>query len=441
MSFNNGKVNDFLEKLQANLPKKRDASLMNQRKLPVTYLNFKNNLGRYQVLPCDSVITDFPYAVLNNTYEVNVKRRSKAADGSEVVNDAYIKLFHPDSDMYKMKDMTGRVVSSLTQSDLDLITQARGLFEELWEELDGRNNREEYVTSLLRKRNYTIFYGYCLNFWANDSRTPTKSNFSTLFVVTSKQFLPTVYANIEEKTAMEGGETGWLANIYNRQASGRDGFLVFSVTNDPSRVGYLVTSSHEFGRSKQLENVVIPEEDMELMVNPCTTFLGWQAPKGIEDENPMNARLFNPQLYREAVNFLSEQLAAVRTAKSLGTDIAEAIQNITNKTLAAQPVRGSQTNDPVLAGQQAKADFNPNVGANPQRVVENTTAETVFTSPAAAQLDPVSGMPVGNDKPASNPFGEPAQTGAPASGTTPFGGGSPFGGFGQPNFGSGGFGK
>lgn len=424
MSFNNnGKVSDFLERLQAQVPRKRETSLINQRQIQKVFCNFKGNFGRYQVLVTDSVVSDYPYCYLPNTYEVNVKRRSKSANGEEVVSDCWLRLFQPDS-AYIMKDMTGRVVSSLTTADVDLIAQARGLFDELWEELDARNSRDEHVTSLVRKRNYTIFNGYCLNYWANDSRTPTKQSFPALFVITAKNFLQTVQANIEEKSQMEGGDVSWISNVYNRNLSGRDGFLVFSVTADPSRPGYIITASHEFGRAKQLESVVIPEEDMALMSDPFLNFLGWQAPKNEEDVSPMNRRLFNPTVYKEAIAFLSEQLAAIRTAKALGTDIKDAIDSTMAKTLAAQPSRGAQTNDPVLAAQQPAGDFNPNVGADPQRIAENTTAETVFTSPSSATLDPITGKPVDSSTP-SNPFGSAPATGAPSA--SPFGG-SPFGG-------------
>lgn len=389
------------------------------------------NKLRYQILPFDSCITDYPFASLNDTYEVNVKRRSKATDGSELISDCWLRLYNPNSDAYKMKDMTGRVVSSLTQADLDLIAQARGLFEELWEEVDGRNNRDEYITSLIRKRNYTVFMGYCMNYWANDSRTPTKQNFASLFVVTSRNFLNVIQENINEKAQMEGGEMSWLANIYNRQLSGRDGFLVFSVTNDPNRVGYICTANHEWGRGKQLESVVVDEESAEMMVDPVASFIGWQAPKPVEGESPMNRRLFNPAVYKEAISVLSEAIQAIRTAKALGTDMKDAIDSTIAKTLAAQPVRGAgQTNDPILAAQQSPAEFSPNTGADPMRVAAQTTQENVTTSPSSAQLDPVTGMPVQQQAQPANPFSQPAQPQA-NPGANPFGG-SPFGGsFGQ----------
>lgn len=429
MSFDNNKVTDFLERLQSQVPKKRDENKINQRQLNKTYLNFKGNFGRYQILPFDSCVTDYPYASLNDTYEVNVKRRSKAADGEELINDCWLRLFNPNSDAYKMKDMTGRVVSSLTQADLDLIAQARGLFEQLWDEVDGRNNRDEYITSLIRKRNYTVFMGYCMNYWANDSRTPTKQNFASLFVVTSRNFLSVVQENINEKAQMEGGEMSWLANIYNRQLSGRDGFLVFSITNDPNRVGYVCTCNHEWGRSKQLESVVVDEESAELMVDPVASFLGWQAAKPVDGESPVNRRLFNPAVYKEAIQVLSEAIQAIRTAKALGTDLKDAVDSTIAKTLAAQPVRGvGQTNDPILAAQQTAAEFSPNTGANAERIVAQTTPENVTTSPSSATLDPITGMPVQPEGQQPNPFSQPANN--PTQGVAPFGGSSPFGGFG-----------
>lgn len=427
MSFNgNSNVTDFLSRLHSQVPKKRDFSQVNQRQIEKIFMSFRGAQGRYQCLPFNSVVTDYPFAVMNSTYEVNVRRRSKAADGTEIVNDAWIRLFHPDSDMYQTRDLTGRVVSSLTTADVELIAQARGLWEQVWAELDGDNTRDEMVTKLVRKKNYTIFFGYCLNYWANDSRTPTRSNFPALYVIPSKSFLPAVQSNIEEKTQMDGGDVSWISNVYNRNLTGRDGFLVFSVNKDPNRAGYLVTCSHEIGRAAQLQNVAISEEDAELMSNPCLSFLGWQAPKDADIQDPTTVKLFNPDMYREACTFLAEVLTGIRSAKAAGIDVKTAIDTAVATTLAAQPVRGAKTNDPVLAAQQPTGEFNPNVGADPTKVAANTTVQ----NPAAATLDPISGMPVGNNEPKSapaSPFGD--------GGTNPFGG-SPFGG----GFGAG-FGK
>ena len=331
-----------------------------------------------------------------------------------------------------MRDMSGRVVSSLTASDLELIKETRALFDELWEEVDGRNNREEWATKLVRKRNYTLFNAYVINFWNNDSRTPTRQNFPALFVCTAKQFVKCVQDNINDKSLMNDGDVAWLSSVYNRNLSGRDGFMMFSIAADPARPGYIVTVNHEWGRAKQLEAIVIPEEDAALMVDPIESFLGWQAPKNEDDTPAINRRLFNPAIYQEAKTFLAEQLSAIRMAKSAGTDVAEAIATTTAKALAAQPSTGfkTATNDPVLAAQNATPTYeNPNVGANPERVVANNTAP--FTTPAAAHLSPITGMPEADNTPNSNPFN---------GGGNPFGGGAQQGGFSKPNFGGNPFG-
>ena len=423
MSFN--KVDDFLEKLAMQAPKAKEEFVKKNRSLEKVYLNYPGNFGRYQILPMDSVVTDFPFQTLFNTREINIPRKNLAADGAENIYNAWIKLL-PHS-AYIMKDATGRQVSSLSAADEQLLNQAHLIFDQLCDELDMRNNRSEEVTNLVRKRNYTVFFGYCLNKWNTDSRTPDRQNFCGLFVSTAKGFISAVQDNITERTLMNNGDNSWVPLVYNRQLTGRDGFLMFSVAQNKLQAGYLVTASHEVGRAKNLEGVVISEEDAELMVDPIETFLGWQANR---DDNaaPGTKRLFNPALTQEAITFMSEQLAAIRMAKQTGMTIADAIHATNEKALANQnytTTTGQATNDPMLADMAAKTaqenTFSQTV--DPSKLANNNSP---FQTPPVSHIDPMTNAPKATSW-GGNSFGQPNPgTAEPQQNAAPF----------QPSFGS-----
>ncbi len=427
MSFN--RVDDFLEKLAMQAPKAKEEFKQKNRALEKIYLNYPGNFGRYQVLPMDSVITDFPFQTLFDTREINIPRKNITADGTENIYNAWIKLLPKNA--YIMKDSTGRLVSSLSAADEQLLGQAYLIFDQLFDELDVRNNREQAITDLIRKRNYTVFHGYCLNKWSADSnsRTPERQNFSALFVCTAKGFIDAVKENITERTLMNNGDSSWIPSVYNRQLSGRDGFFMFSISANKVSAGYTVTASHEFGRAKNLEGVNIPEEDAELMVDPIESFLGWQANRD-DSAVPGTKRLFNPSLIQEAINYMSEQLAAIRMAKKTGMSIEDAINNTNAQALSNQQyttTMGQATNDPMLAEMANRAQESSfSQASNPSRVVENNT--NPYQTPPAAHIDPMTNAP---EQPKMNPFGNSGGFGQQATESNPS--------F-QPSFGNGGFG-
>lgn len=413
----NNKVDDFLQKLAAKTPKAKEESANKNRKLEKIYLNFPGNFGRYQILPMDSVVLDFPFVTLFNTREINIPRKNMSADGAESVYDAWIKLLPKDA--YTMKDpSTGRVVSSLTAANEQLLNQAYMIFDQLFEELDARNNREPEITKLLRKRNYTIFHGYCINKWdLNDSRSPNRQNFCGLFVCTAKGFMNAIETSIEEKTLIDNDNT-WIPSVYNRQLSGRDGFLMFSIAPNKLQAGYSVTVSHEVGRAKSLEGYVISEEDAELMMDPVQSFLGWQANK--DEENPVQQkRLFNAKLIQEAITYMSQQLAAIRMAKETGLKIGEAISRTNAEVLATQVptnTMGETTNDPILAQMSGTMNNNPNFGNVSERVINNN--DQPFVTPPVAHIDPITSAPVdpgttSSPNPFNSGFGQETPSAAP----------------------------
>lgn len=388
------KVEDFLAKLAQRVPKAPgEMSSVKNRVLEKVYLNYPANLGRYQILPMDSILTDFPFVTLFGTREVCIPRRNMGADGKENVYNAWIRLL-PKSG-YQMKDATGRVVCSLTAEEEQLLYQAYNLFDMLFEETGAKENMN-ILQNLVRKRNYTIFHGYCLNRWSlNDSRTPVKQNFSALFVCTAKSFMNAVDDNIKDRNIMNNGDASWIPLVYNRNLSGRDGFLMFNITpNKSGQAGFSVTVSHETGRAKSMEGIEIPEEDAELMVDPVESLLGWQANK--DNTNPPGQkRLFNAALIKETINFMSQQLAAVRMSKANGMDIMEAIKNTNEEALRNQVptnTKGVTTNDAMLAS--LSGSVYQTGGMDSSRITENNTQP--FQTPPAAHIDPVTSAPMNN---------------------------------------------
>lgn len=412
----NNKIEDFLAKLAQKTPKVKDENAAGKnRKLEKVYLNYPGNLGRYQILPMDSVVTDFPFVTLFDTREINVPRKNISADGQISTYEAWIRLLPKEA--YQMKDDTGRIVSSLTASDEQLLNQAYSIFNQLYDELDPRNNRDnKSIINLLRKRNYTIFHGYCINKWGlSDIRNPERQNFSALFVCTAKGFMNAVDDNINEKILMENGSNEWLGNIYGRQQTNRDGYIMFSIAQNKVQAGYSVNVTHDYG--KRFDNVVISDEDAELMSDPVQSFLGWQAAK--DDVNVYGQkRLFNAPLIMEAIQFMSQQLAAVRMAKSTGIKVEDAIQRTNQEALANQAptnTMGETTNDPVLASMS-----NPGNGVRGNNIVANN--DNPFQTPPAGNFDPVTSSPVTHNDPVQ---------GGNFGGNQQAGGFSPSFGFGQ----------
>ena len=388
MSYNS--VNDFMAKL-TKMPN-ANKNFEKQRKLEKLYLNAPANFGRYQVLPLPSLITDYPFVDLPNTREINLPRKAKAADGTERSYTAWIKLLPVSA--YIVRDETGREVSSLTASDEKLLLQAYSVHEELWNELDVRNNAmDPEIGKLIRRKNYTIFHAYCVNKWTLDNvRTPERQNFSALFVLTSKKFNEALANDMAQFGIINSVGDDWLNQVYNRDLTGRQGFLLFTVQKDPIQPGFSFNASHAIGKEDYLKSISIPEEDMNLMGDPTETFLGWQAGKN-EGIPVGQKRLFNPELIQEAINFMTQQLAKIRMAKQSGGDIKAAIAATNEEALRNQESASGapRTNDPVLAQTMATSQVpNQNVAENPQTIIEKN--DDPFNSPAAAHFSPFGGV-------------------------------------------------
>lgn len=386
------KVDEFMARLsEQQAPMMKRAQKSNEKKLEKVALNFPGNFGRYQILPVDNVVTDYPYVTLFNTLEICIPRNYKNADGTEKVIPTWVKIIPKEG--FIMKDQTGRVVSSLTNEDEQLLYQTRMVWEELYKELDAKNN-QDICRDLIRRRNYTIFNGYCAQRWSegNTGRNPDRVKFGALFISTAKGFITQVDSDINDKKFEKGDDISWIESIYNRSLADRGGCIMMTIGKAAAGAGFDVKVNHFIG-ANGVKDIVIPEEDMELMQDPLETFLGWQAKREDDSVDPRNRRLFNASLMKEAMEFMSHKLAAIRTAKaaSNGMDIkaaiAQAIQMTNDSAVSAGVV--SNTNDPMLQTQNTPSS-QPNVA----NIQNNNTAP--FQSAPVFQASPVTGAPVGN---------------------------------------------
>ena len=394
-------VEYFMQQLAENTtPINRNVDFNSKnRSLEKISLNYEGNFGMYQILPFESVVQDIPFITLFDTKEICVPRMGKTADGTPNPYKTWIKLLPVTG--YKMKDSTGRIVSSLTAEEEDMLNSARTLFDQLYEELDIKNNLQ-YTKDIARKRNYTIFHAYCINKWeAGDTRTPIRSNFSGLFVCTAKGFQAAVEDSVNSKATMFGGDRQFLHEIYNRNLTGRTGFVLFTIGKNKNAAGYQVNINHECG-VKTISSITVPEEDVNLMKDPVANFLGWQAAKEDESVPAEQRRLFNKACIQDAINFMTRQLAAIRAAKQNSTDVNEAIK-ATNELVLNDLQSQPQTNDPMLQDQAAQGNT-----PNPDFIKQQNTQP--FQTPPAAKMSPI--------------------TGAPETSNTGFGSGNGFGGFG-----------
>ena len=386
-------------------------------------LNFQGNFGRYQIFPFNSPILDFPYVTLYKTREICIPRKAKLEDGTESEYMAWIKILPKEA--FQFKDSTGRVTSSLTQEDEEILSQVYTVYDQLYEELGGRDKALD-IRNLIRKRNYTIFNAYCLNFWdfsTEGNRAPRRQNFPGLFVTTARGFTDAINENISTSSLMMGGDMSGIYNsVYTDALSGRDGYLIFSISRSKTSSGYALSAQHEIGKAPYLQGITISQDDAELLKqNPVESFLGWQASKQDIELPVESRRLFNAPLMKETAEYMKNQLASIRMRKEQGMSLEEVIK-ITND-MALNGNKGEEapiTNDPMLKG-NGVADN----GFNAANLSKNTEP---FSTPPVSHTNPVTGMPENN----GNQFGGGFGTNNNNS-SSPFS--NPFGGsgFGAPN--------
>jgi hypothetical protein len=423
---NNFNVQGFLDALEQNTtqPSFNDQNNGNNKTIEKLYLSFPGNYGKYQIMPMVSTVTGQPFEYLNNTREVKVTRKSQKQDGTETTYDAWIRILPASA--YKMVDSTGRIVSSLTSEEEQILAQAQQTFDALHVELGGREKDEQLrkkIAEHLRRRDYTIFHAHCMNKWnLNDMRQAEKQNFSALFVCSAKGFLQAVSDNVADTTLTNGNNPDWMNQVYNRLLSGRSGYVLFSIAlNVGGKVGYSITVNHAINNAAFMEQYQISQEDAEMMQDPVESFLGWQANK----EQP--GKLFNAKLIQEITAEMAAELAAVRAAKSTGGDVFAAMKATSEMAAKSAVASAPMTNDPML--QQTQPMGQPMT--NPGAVFGANNAP--FQTPPASHVDPVSpqagAQPMGG-QPQGAPYQQPgfAQFGQAGYGANQPGfGNSPFG--------------
>lgn len=414
---NNFNVQGFLDALEQNTNQQSNFDSQNNgnaRTLDKLYLSYPGNYGKYQVMPMVSSVTGQPFEFLNNTREVKVTRKSQKQDGTETTYDAWIRILPPSA--YHMIDSTGRLVSSLTSEEEQILAQAQQTFDALYIELGGREKDEalrKKIAEHLRRRDYTLFHAYCMNKWnLNDMRQAEKSNFSALFVCSAKGFLQAVSDNVADTTLTSGNNPEWMNQVYNRELSGRSGYMLFSIAlNVGGKIGYSITVNHAINNAPFMEQYHISQEDADLMQDPVESFLGWQASK----DQP--GKLFNAKLIQEITSEMAAELAAVRAAKSTGGDVFAAMKKTSEMAANSIPAT-PMTNDPMLQQGMAPGATNPGAvfGAN----------NAPFQTPPASHVDPINPQPMQQGAPYQQPgfaqFGQAGYgAGQPGFGNSPFG--------------------
>lgn len=406
MSFNN--VDSFLEKIGQIKPMTKSKNFEKKKQIEKVFCNFKGNLGKYQLLPMNSTVSDFPYVTLMGTREVRMPRKNMGSDGTESVYDAWIRILPKSAYVIKDKD-SGREVSSLTAEEEEVLNKAYVIFDELYKEVDGREHAmDPTIKNFVRKKNYTIFCAHAMNFWQEgNTRQAARQNFDGLFVLTAKNFMDLVASNIEDTNITESSlNKDWLSDTYNRNLTGRKGFVMMSVSVNAGGPGFNISVVHKVSPVPITENAEISEEAAQIMENPVELFLGWQA-AGSEEGTPSNEkRLFNRRLIEETIQYMTDQLTKIKMEKASGGNSLEAIKKAieeTNKTVLMNQTptnkQGQATNDLVLASMSGPAQGNAqagyennNVANNPEQVVSRNTDP--FNTPPAAHFDSITGAPV-----------------------------------------------
>ena len=383
----NFNISNFLQTLEQNQPK-NVSKFNSDTKIEKVYLSFPDWQGKYQILPMIDAESGQPFVFLQKVREIKLPWALEQQDGTMKEFTSWVKILPAEA--YTMLSADGQVVSSLTAADEELLRQAQSTFDMLYDELGGnskdRNPETNKTISYMRRRNYSLFYGYCMNHWATqDHRTPRHQNFSALFICSAKGFSETIRDSISDACIQFGDLENWGHQIYNRNLTGRNGFLLFSVSlGTGGQIGYSLSAQHVIGNNS-VATVTIPEDEAELMKKPIEGFLGWQADK----REP--GRLFNRKVMEETIQKMAAQIATIRATKGQNPVMAQ--QNTTGVAMGGQGM-GQQTLDPML-------QRGGNQMTNPGMIMGGNT--NPYQTPPAAQIDPITQQPIQPKSPYSSP--------------------------------------
>lgn len=386
MSQMNLNVQSFLEQLKDATPQPR-SNEPRTNVLNYVHLSIPENFGKYQVFPMISDITGTPYTYLYKTREVNLARKG-APDKT-----AWHKILPISA--YQFVDSTGRLVSSLTQAESDLLVKAQGIYDTL-NDVMPESMGDKKKKDILRCKDYTIFNAYVINKYSEtDMSKPERSKFAALFVCTSKKFAGEVTKDVQLQSTNYGG-TDFITNIYNRELSNRTGWLIFTIGKETQGFGYRIGISHAANLpANVVGGYTISKEEAEAMRDPVKNFLGWQA--GDKDN------MFNQELLEYTIEEMSRLIARVNSASvSFNANSVSAAQvNTAQQAVSPQP---AYTPDPMVARYQQEHNQSvPQQGMvqTPGQVLANNN--DVYSVPPAAQIDPVSGAPVNLGEPQPRP--------------------------------------
>lgn len=347
--MDNWNVQTFLDTLKAaqSRPKSNEPKGPSLRKV---YLCVPENLGRYMIWPMNSTVTGMPFEYLYRTREVNIPEKN-----SENPYNRWYKLLPTSA--YRFVDNSGRLVSSLTSAQVNLLESAHGIFDQLFSLMPEQNRKD-----VCRYKNYAIGNAYVINRYGADPLKPVESKFSALLVCSSKDFARAIDSDVDLQMINHRNDPSWTSEVYNRQVTGRTGWLMFTVNNAPTGIGFVCSASHCTNMPADNENV-IPEADVALMEDPIRNFLGWQA-----GDAPNN---FNEAVITRAIEEMNMMIA-----KLSSPSVSYSVNPQTQPVPAPTPM----TNDPMLGQVMPQEAPMLNPGAmNPNP----------FMTPPSAQLDPM----------------------------------------------------
>lgn len=370
-------VNSFLEQLHSATPQAR-SNEPRQNILTYIHLAVESNFGKYQVFPMISEVTGNPYTYLYRTREINIPRKGTQDQFK------WHKILPVNA--YQFVDSTGRLVSSLTSAETDLLTKAQGIFDTL-NDLFPESMGDKKKKDLMRVKDYTIFNAYVINkYGEKDLIKPERSKFPALFVCTSKKFAGEITKDIQMQSTNYGGNE-FITQVYNRELSNRTGWLVFTIGKETQGFGYRIGVSHAANLAQNVSGIyTISQEEADAMKDPVKNFLGFQA-----GDKP---NMFNQEIIEYEIEEMSKLIARVNSA-SVAFNASSVSNAQVNTAMAQQAPSPVYTPDPIVAKYQQE---HQNVA--PQQTMSQTQDQIssnntdVYSNPPAAQIDPVTGAPV-----------------------------------------------
>lgn len=359
-----------------------DNSKASRGRIEMIHFGDAKQHGSYLIVPLPNPVTGaLPYVLLKNVKQFKVQKQF--GDKSY----PFVRKILPATayDIYDTN--TGRVISPLTNDDLNLIQEAEKLWSDLYRKLGGYKKQadktpEEQKIQMdpnsPKQKNYTIFNGYVINrYEGNNLRKVIKSNYGALVVVPSAAMIDSVMENISQTSSLTyGGKNDWVNEIYNFDLEHRKGSIMLTVSRQQ---GYKITVAHSLSNTIMDLNMT-EEEKSFLLNNPVENFIGLNnIPKDEVNKAPGQRKLFSAEYYTTMISEL----------KVLNAELDGGFQNVAPSTPQRGPVQG--TVDPFLANQPQQQPVSVPGGAQAMQNAFSAVAAQPNTQPQAAHIDPMSG--------------------------------------------------